>query len=116
MAKLSKEEKAEADAKKKEEAAAKKAEADAAKAAAKEAAAAKKAAVVETSSEMVCVRWPMEGTKVLWQTNHSNCYPGWMGYAGYNMVADQVLVNELTDISTIHNWQDSLGLVNDDIA
>jgi hypothetical protein len=69
---------------------------------------AKKAAVVETSSKMVCVRYPMPDVKAMWQTNHSNCYPGWMGYSGYNMVADQVLVNELKDISTIENWQNSL--------
>lgn len=69
---------------------------------------AKKAAVVETSSKMVCVRYPMPDIKAMWQTNHSNCYPGWMGYSGYNMVADQVLVNELKDISTIENWQNSL--------
>ena len=69
---------------------------------------AKKAAVVETSSKMVSVRYPMPNVKALWQTNHSNCYPGWMGYSGYNMVADQVMVNELKDISTIENWQNSL--------
>lgn len=68
----------------------------------------KKAAVVETSSENVCVRYPEEGIKALWQSNHSNCYPGWMGYAGYNMVNDQKPVNELTDVNTIENWQNSL--------
>ncbi|WP_269851523.1 carcinine hydrolase/isopenicillin-N N-acyltransferase family protein [Methanosarcina horonobensis] len=50
----------------------------------------------------------MPGVEALWQTNHSNCYPGWMGYSGYNMVADQVPVNQLKDISTIENWQNSL--------
>ncbi|AKB36640.1 hypothetical protein MSSAC_2050 [Methanosarcina siciliae C2J] len=69
---------------------------------------AKKAVVVETSSRKVCCRYPMQGIEALWQTNHSNCYPGWMGYSGYNMVADQVPVNQLKDISTIENWQDSL--------
>jgi len=69
---------------------------------------AKEAAVVETSSKMVCVRYPLAGVKAMWQTNHSNCYPGWMGYSGYNMVADQAPVNELKDISTIENWQQSL--------
>jgi hypothetical protein len=69
---------------------------------------AKKAAVVETSSTHVCVRYPMPGIKALWQSNHSNCYPGWQGYSGYNMVADQVLVNELSDISTVEAWQTSL--------
>jgi hypothetical protein len=69
---------------------------------------AKKVAVVETSSKMVCVRYPMPNVKAMWQTNHSNCYPGWAGYSGYNLVADQVQVNELKDISTIENWQNSL--------
>ena len=69
---------------------------------------AKRAAVVETSSRMVCVRHPMPDVKAMWQTNHSNCYPGWMGYSGYNMVADQAPVNEIEDISTIENWQASL--------
>jgi hypothetical protein len=69
---------------------------------------AKEAVVVETSSKEVTLRYPEEGAKVLWQSNHSNCYPGWMGYSGYNMVNDQVKVNELTDVSTIENWQESL--------
>lgn len=68
----------------------------------------KTAAVVEASAKMVCVRYPMPDIKALWQTNHSNCYPGWMGYSGYNMVADQATVNQLKNISTIQNWQDSL--------
>jgi len=69
---------------------------------------AKTAAVVETSAKMVCVRYPEPGVKALWQTNHSNCYPGWMGYTGYNMVADQAPVNDLKDIGTIERWQTSL--------
>jgi hypothetical protein len=68
----------------------------------------KEAAVVETSSKHVAVRYPQEGVKALWQSNHSNCYPGWMGYEGYNMVNDQQRVNELKDVSTIENWQASL--------
>lgn len=56
---------------------------------------AKEAVVIETSSRRVCCRHPMPGVEALWQTNHSNCYPGWMGYSGYNMVADQVLVNQI---------------------
>jgi Acyl-coenzyme A:6-aminopenicillanic acid acyl-transferase. len=69
---------------------------------------AKKAAVVETCSKMVSVRHPMPEIKAIWQTNHSNCYPGWMGYSGYDMVADQAIVNELEDISTVERWQNSL--------
>lgn len=69
---------------------------------------AKKAAVVETCSKMVSVRHPMPEIKAIWQTNHSNCYPGWMGYSGYDMVADQAIVNELDDIFTVERWQNSL--------
>lgn len=69
---------------------------------------AKEAVVIETSSKKFCCRYPMTGIEALCQTNHSNCYPGWMGYSGYNMVADQVPVNKIKDISTIENWQTSL--------
>jgi len=69
---------------------------------------AREAAVVETSSKMICVRRPEAGVQALWQTNHSNCYPGWMGYTGYNMVVDQAPVNELLDVSTVEAWQTSL--------
>ena len=68
----------------------------------------REAAVIETSSKKVCVRYPEPGTKALWQSNHSNCYPGWMGYEGYNMVKDQKEVNKIKDISTAEKWQDSL--------
>ncbi len=68
----------------------------------------KKAAVVETSAAQVAVRYPVTGENFLYQANNSNCYPGWMGYEGYNMVNDQKLVNELTDVSTIQAWQTSL--------
>lgn len=68
----------------------------------------KKAAVVETSSTKVSVRYPVEGESKLWQANNSNCYPGWMGYEGYNMVDDQAPVNELTNVSTIVDWQASI--------
>ena len=65
----------------------------------------KKAAVVETSATQVTVRYPVSGQSFLYQANNSNCYPGWMGYEGYNMVLDQAPVNELTDVSTIDAWQ-----------
>ncbi len=68
----------------------------------------KKAAVVETSATKVAVRHPFIGENFLYQANNSNCYPGWMGYDGYNMVDDQKLVNELTDVSSIDAWQKSL--------
>ena len=68
----------------------------------------KKAAIIETSAEHVAVRYPEAGVKALWQTNHSNCFPGWMGYEGYNMVNGQQSVNALADVSTIARWQASL--------
>ncbi len=68
----------------------------------------KKAAVIEASSKRVCVRYPMPNTTCLYQSNHSNCYPGWMGYSGYNMVADQQLVNKIKDIANVSDWQKSL--------
>ena len=66
------------------------------------------AVIVETSSTRVCVRYPLNSDKALWQSNHSNCYPGWEGYEGYNMVQDQQLVNELENVDTIQDWQTSL--------
>ncbi|MBL4594796.1 MAG: hypothetical protein JKX68_13425 [Flavobacteriales bacterium] len=68
----------------------------------------KKAAIVETSTTQVAVRYPIVGQNYLYQANNSNCYPGWLGYEGYNMVNDQKLVNELSDVSTIEAWQASL--------
>lgn len=68
----------------------------------------KKAAVIETSATQVAVRYPIPGQSFLYQANNSNCYPGWMGYEGYNMVLDQAPVNELADVSTIKAWQASL--------
>lgn len=68
----------------------------------------KKAAVIETSATEVAVRYPELGQDFLYQANNSNCYPGWLEYKGYNMVNDQKLVNELSDVSTIEAWQTSL--------
>jgi len=68
----------------------------------------KRAAVVETSATRVAVRYPLPGQNFLYQANNSNCYPGWMGYEGYNMVVDQSPVNELTNVLTIDAWQDSI--------
>ena len=67
----------------------------------------KTAAVVETSSKMVTVRYPMENFTRLWQANDSICYPGYQGYYGYNMVYDQQLVYELKDVSSIEKYLES---------
>jgi len=66
------------------------------------------AVVVEADAKRVCIRYPQSGSNVLWTSNHSNCYPGWMGYNGYNMVKDQAKVYELDDVSCIAKWQESL--------
>jgi len=68
----------------------------------------KRAAVVETSATRIAVRYPVPGQNFLYQANNSNCYPGWIGYEGYNMVVDQAPVNELTNVSTIDAWQASI--------
>jgi len=68
----------------------------------------KQAVVIETSATQVAVRYPIEGEDFLYQANNSNCYPGWMGYQGYNMVVDQAPVNALADVSSIDAWQASL--------
>ncbi|OPX55622.1 Acyl-coenzyme A:6-aminopenicillanic acid acyl-transferase [Oceanospirillum multiglobuliferum] len=68
----------------------------------------KKACVVETSAKMVTVRDPMPNFSRLWQANDSICYPGYQAYYGYNMVADQQLVYELADVSSIQSYLDSM--------
>ncbi len=67
-----------------------------------------KAAIVNASSEKICIRHPMEGQDVLFSSNHTNCFPGWYGYDGDNMVNDQKNVYELSDVGTIEKWQNSL--------
>ncbi len=69
---------------------------------------ANKAAIVNASATQVHIRYPREDQDVLFTSNHTNCYPGWYGYEGYNMVNDQKQVYTLTDVSTIENWQKSL--------
>jgi predicted choloylglycine hydrolase len=65
------------------------------------------AVVVECSARDTAVRHPFE-KDVLWSTNHYNCYPGWRGYEGLNMVESQQPVFRLRDISSIPAWQESL--------
>ena len=77
---------------------------------------AKKAAVVEANARETALRRPF-GRDVLWSTNHCNCFPGWMGYQGKNMVEAQKPVYRLKDISSIDSWQSSLDdKENSDIA
>jgi hypothetical protein len=66
-----------------------------------------KAIVVEANARDAAVRRPYK-RNILWTTNHYNCYPGWMGYQGINMVEGQKTVYPLKDVSTIDAWQQSL--------
>lgn len=66
------------------------------------------AAVIEVSSEKATIRLPEKNSSCLWTSNHSNSYPGWINYSGYNMVNDQAPVYELESFSTIAEWQNSL--------
>lgn len=67
----------------------------------------KTAAVIEANARHIGVRRPLQN-EVLWSTNHCNCYPGWMGYSGRNMVEAQQPVYKLKDISSVDAWQASL--------
>ncbi len=66
------------------------------------------AVVVEVSATEIGVRYPEPGQDVLWTANHYNCYPGWKGYQGYNMVPNQALSLHMADVSTLEKWQESL--------
>lgn len=68
---------------------------------------AKQAVVVEANAKRLALRKPYL-KDCLWTTNHCNCYPGWMGYDGVNMVEDQQPTYGLKDISTQEAWQESL--------
>ena len=65
------------------------------------------AAVIETNARETAVRRPFN-EEVLWSTNHYNCYPGWRGYYGRNMVEGQKPVFRLRDTTSIEAWQESL--------
>jgi len=77
---------------------------------------AKTSVVAEASSEQVTVRYPKNEEEYIWTSNHSNCYPGWEGYDGYNMVKDQEKVYALDDTSTISTWQDSLKILSNTVV
>ncbi|OLQ93800.1 hypothetical protein BIY21_10805 [Vibrio ponticus] len=68
----------------------------------------KQAAVIECSAKVTTERYPLMNTESLWQANHSICYPGYMGYSGYNYVQDQQLVYELDDVSSVGDYLTSL--------
>ena len=66
-----------------------------------------RAAVIECDAGDTAVRHPFK-EDMLWSTNHYNCYPGWRGYKGLNMVERQQPVFKLHDISSAAAWQESL--------
>lgn len=70
---------------------------------------ARAAVVVEVSATEIAVRYPQGGKDMLWTANHYNCYPGWRGYEGYNMVENQAPVLRMPDVGTIEKWQESLN-------
>jgi hypothetical protein len=67
-----------------------------------------KAAVIEYTADDIAVRFAEPDKDMLWTTNHFNCYPGWQGYSGFNMVSTCAERSGLADISTIDKWQESL--------
>ncbi len=67
---------------------------------------AKDAVIVEVTGTELAVRRGQKDT--IYATNHFNCYPGWQGYSGYNMVPGQATAYKLNDISTIERWQESI--------
>ncbi len=67
-----------------------------------------KAVIVNASSKKISIRYPMDDQDVFFSSNHTNCYPGWYGYDGKNMVNDQKNVYELSDFSAIEKWLHSL--------
>jgi len=70
---------------------------------------ASKAIIIETTPNEIAVRSTTETDRdILWASNHFNCYPGWQGYKGCNMVTNQAKAYGLDDISTVDKWQESL--------
>ena len=64
------------------------------------------AAIVNASAAHLAIRHPT--SEILFTSNHTNCYPGWYGYEGANMVQYQQRVYALKDVSSISAWQNSL--------
>jgi len=67
-----------------------------------------RAAVIEFTADDIAVHFAEPGKKVLWTTNHFNCFPGWQGYSGFNMAPTYDERAKLVDIGTVEKWQDSL--------
>lgn len=71
----------------------------------------KRAAVIEYTADNIAVRFAEPSKDMIWTTNHFNCYSGWQGYSGPNMVTEQDERLGLADISTVEKWQDSLAAI-----
>jgi len=67
--------------------------------------------VIEHTANELAVRYQEGDRDILWTTNHFNCYPGWQGYTGYNMVAQQAEAWGLGNVSTVEAWQESLARI-----
>ena len=68
---------------------------------------ANKAATIEVNAHEIAIRYG-PGDDTLNTSNHYNCYPGWQGYSGRNMIEGQAPAYGFEDISTIEKWQESL--------
>jgi len=69
------------------------------------------AAIIEYTADDISVRFSEPGMDALWSTNHFNCFPGWQGYSGVNMVVHQVKRAGFSNVNTIKDWQNSLEKV-----
>jgi hypothetical protein len=67
-----------------------------------------KSAMIEFTADDIAVRYSEPGRDMIWTTNHFNCYPGWQGYSGTNMVVANNRRARLEDVGTVEKWQDSL--------
>ena len=73
-------------------------------------------AVIELSGTEMAIRYEDPGflPDVIWSTNHYNCYPGWQGYEGYNMVPGQIAFWGIPweQADTVDEWQAVLQELN----
>jgi len=68
---------------------------------------ANRAATIEVNAHEIAIRYG-PGDNTLNTSNHYNCYPGWQGYTGHNMIDGQAPIYGLKDISSVEKWQASL--------
>ena len=66
------------------------------------------AVVIEVSGNETAIRYEdPDLPDVIWSTNHYNCYPGWQGYDGHNMVPGQMEIWGIPweEVDTVEKWQ-----------